>query len=195
MQQQRLKLHIFGASGTGVTTLGRALAAEWDFPYFDSDDYFWHRTDPPFVLRRDRGERNALMKADLDREERCILGGSVINWERPEDPERVFPIWDLMVFLWLPPDLRMARIRAREYGRYGDVIYNDPERRRHYEEFIAWCADYDHATGIASRTLIAHEEFLRGWKGPLLEMREDLTTSERMRLVAARVGELASGEV
>jgi len=40
-----------GAPGAGVPTLGRALGATLGLPYFDSDDYFWLSTEPPFTQR------------------------------------------------------------------------------------------------------------------------------------------------
>ena len=41
------RIHILGASGSGTTTLGRALAERLQCPHFDADDYFWVPTDPP----------------------------------------------------------------------------------------------------------------------------------------------------
>lgn len=32
---------IFGAPGSGKTTLGAELARQLDFPHFDLDDYHW----------------------------------------------------------------------------------------------------------------------------------------------------------
>jgi adenylate kinase family enzyme len=40
------RIHLMGASGSGVTTLGRALAARLALPHHDSDDYFWLPTAP-----------------------------------------------------------------------------------------------------------------------------------------------------
>jgi len=37
------RIHILGASGSGTTTLGRALAERLQCPHFDTDDYFWLR--------------------------------------------------------------------------------------------------------------------------------------------------------
>jgi adenylate kinase family enzyme len=52
-----MKLHIFGASGSGTTTLGRGLAAELGLMHLDSDDFFWEATDPPYTRRRPTPER------------------------------------------------------------------------------------------------------------------------------------------
>ena len=49
------RIHIFGASGTGTTTLGGTLAAALDCPHLDTDDYFWIKTDPAFRTVRETG--------------------------------------------------------------------------------------------------------------------------------------------
>jgi hypothetical protein len=51
-----------GASGAGVTSLGRALACALAVPHHDTDDYFWLPTDPPYRDKRDVGERLKLMR-------------------------------------------------------------------------------------------------------------------------------------
>ena len=43
------RIHVFGASGAGVTTLGRALADALGTPHHDTDDYFWLPTTPPIA--------------------------------------------------------------------------------------------------------------------------------------------------
>lgn len=45
------RIQIFGASDSGVTTLGFALAERLDCPYFDSDEYLWLPTDISLARR------------------------------------------------------------------------------------------------------------------------------------------------
>ena len=61
-----LKVHIVGASGSGTTTLARALAPELGATALDSDDYFWLPTQPPFTDRRDRALRHQLGQSGDD---------------------------------------------------------------------------------------------------------------------------------
>lgn len=172
-----MRLHIFGASSSGVTTLGLALSEKISISYIDSDDYFWERSEPPYTIRRKPAERNALVQQALQPAS-WILGGSVIDWG-----EAVFPAFDLVVFLWIPPSIRMARLKKRELERYGTVIYTDPGRKQQYEDFLAWAADYDHGTGIANRTLQAHERWMQQLGCPVLQLRGDYTTEERVKQV------------
>ncbi|HXB95598.1 MAG TPA: hypothetical protein VNU70_10580 [Puia sp.] len=61
-----MTLHLFGASGSGVTTLGHALSDRLGLPYFDADDFFWLPGDPPFTIKRPRDARNTSIRTALD---------------------------------------------------------------------------------------------------------------------------------
>ena len=37
-------IHIFGASGSGTTTLGKKISEELGYSFMDTDDYFSYRT-------------------------------------------------------------------------------------------------------------------------------------------------------
>jgi len=45
-------VHITGASGSGTTTLGRALAERLGWMHLDTDDFYWLPTDPPYREKR-----------------------------------------------------------------------------------------------------------------------------------------------
>ncbi|MBU6342335.1 MAG: adenylate kinase [Bacteroidetes bacterium] len=179
-----MKIHLLGASGSGVSTLGKALASRLQLDYFDSDAYFWAPSEPPFSQRREPSERNRLVMQDLQSSQGWVLGGSILNWGGA-----IFPPFDLIVFLYLPLELRMKRLEAREFARYGSVIYEDPERNRLFREFLAWARDYDENTGIANRTLQAHRAWLAEARAPVLEISGDLTVEERVLRVVEQLQE------
>ena len=56
------RIHIMGASGSGVTSLGRALADVLAVPHHDTDDYLWQPTTPPYRDMRGIPERLRLMR-------------------------------------------------------------------------------------------------------------------------------------
>ncbi len=71
-------IHIFGASGSGTTTLGRALSEALGLLHMDTDDYFWLPTDPKFTTKRPVDERLALMQADVDAADKgVVISGSL----------------------------------------------------------------------------------------------------------------------
>jgi len=106
--------HILGASGSGTTTLGAELARQLHCPHFDSDAYLWHPTDPPFDRIRPREERQRLLMADLGSSDAWILSGSLCGWG-----DVAIPLFDLVIYLWIPQDIRLARLMQRERERYG----------------------------------------------------------------------------
>jgi adenylate kinase family enzyme len=180
-----MKLHFFGASGAGVTTLGEALGAQLGVPYFDTDTYFWLPTEPPFTQRRPAAVRDALLARDLAEQPSWLLGGSLVGWG-----EHWLSAFDLAVFLWLPPTLRMARLQQREAERYGAAIRADPARAAQSRAFLAWAAGYDNNTSGGSRTLANHTNWLGRFTCPVLVLRGDLTVAERVARVQTTMREL-----
>lgn len=169
-----LKIHILGASGSGTTTLARALAPAVGATALDSDDYYWLPTQPPFRDRRDRALRRQLVMADLEHHPRAILSGAILGWG--DDLEHAF---DLVVFLSLPHELRVRRLRDRELTRYGEVN----------EAFIAWAAGYDDDPPTSStRNRRRQLEWLGERRCPVLRLEGDLTVADR---VALTLGHLA----
>jgi len=176
-----MKIHLFGASASGVTTLGYALAEKLNVSYFDSDQYFWLPTDPPFTCKRNPEERNRLIKTALTATENWIFGGSSVNWS-----ENVFPKFDLIVFLWLPPEIRLKRLKEREFERYGSEIYENPDRNKAYQEFMEWASQYDidpKESGFTGRSLKVHEDWIKSLNREVLEIRGDFSVAERIQKI------------
>ncbi|WP_185290168.1 AAA family ATPase [Chryseobacterium lactis] len=173
-----MRIHIFGASGSGVTTLGKALSEQLNIDYFDSDDFFWLKTEPPFTEKQSPEIRNQEASDILHHTRNWIFGGSMIHWG-----ENIFPAFDLVVFLYLPPEIRLERLRAREYERYGDEIIINPERAEKSEEFMNWAKDYDYDTGIANRTLNAHREWISKINVPFIDLSGDYELNQKMEII------------
>ena len=57
---------IIGASGTGKTTLGKALTSRLQCSHFDSDDFYHYPTDPPYLKQRSPDERVTLLQEGVD---------------------------------------------------------------------------------------------------------------------------------
>ncbi|HEV8438737.1 MAG TPA: AAA family ATPase [Methylomirabilota bacterium] len=172
------RIHILGASGSGTTTLGRPLAQRLGCPHFDTDDYFWLPTDPPFQQRRERSERQSRLGADLSPHRHWVLSGSLCGWG-----DVFIPSFDLVVFLWVPTAVRLARLAERERARYGaDAVAAGGRLHARYTGFMAWAAAYDDG-GLEMRSRRLHEEWLRALPCPVLRFADDRPTEVQLEQV------------
>ena len=71
------RIHIVGASGSGTTTFGNALAEVLPHTHLDTDDYFW---TTKFTEARPVPERREMLKEELLQSEQWILSGSLVGW-------------------------------------------------------------------------------------------------------------------
>jgi adenylate kinase family enzyme len=182
-----MKIHLFGASGSGVTTTGKALAEATGFSYFDSDAYYWLPSEPPFRYKRPAEARNGLLRADLARHPDWIFGGSATSWG-----DCWQEVLDLAVFLWIPPEVRMARLQRREYERYGEVICHDPDRKAQYDAFLAWAARYDDPH-FTRRSRTVHEQWMTTLACPVLRLEGDLSVAGRVDRILLEAERLRAG--
>ncbi len=165
-------IHIFGASGSGTSTLGRAVADRAGFRFLDSDDYIWQPTDPPFTTLRTGPERLALMERDLDEAEDAVLSGSLVGWGDP-----LMDRFTLAVRLIVPGDVRMDRLNRREYARYGRRILPGGDMYEQSQAFLAWAAQYDDgAPTMRSRAM--HDLWQEKLPCPLLTLDGTLPVDE-----------------
>lgn len=155
---------VMGATASGTTTLARALADRWSVPHADTDDYFWVPTDPPYVEKRDEARRLELMAEVFLPRPAWVLSGSVMGWGEP-----LLDHLDVLVFCTLDPDVRLARLRAREATRYGDRIGTGGDLEAAHDEFVIWAAGYETAD-FPGRSRALHEEWMTRFDGPVVRV-------------------------
>jgi adenylate kinase family enzyme len=107
-------IHSFGAAGSGTTTLASTLSAKNGHRHYDSDDFYWLPSDPPYQQKRTPSDRQMLLEAALDKADSWVVSGSLCGWGDP-----FLSRFELVVFLLVPTDVRLTRLRAREVVRYG----------------------------------------------------------------------------
>lgn len=162
---QSRRIHLMGASGSGVTTLGRALAGRLALPHHDTDDYFWLPTVPPYRTTRPPSERLRLMHEMFLPRLDWVLSGSVTGWG-----EELVPLFDLVVFVTTPREIRLQRLRAREAAHFGaDAVAPGGWRHDETQSFVDWASHYE-AGDREGRNLAKHEAWLAGLPCPVLRI-------------------------
>jgi adenylate kinase family enzyme len=157
---RRSRVHVLGASGSGTTTFGRALADYWSIPHADADDYFWVPTNPPFVQKRAENARLALMRDVFVPREAWVLSGSMSGWG-----DSIVAECDAVVFLTLDPRERMRRLESREARRRAGNEFDEVA----WSEFRDWASGYDDPA-FDGRSRIAHEAWLDQLDRPVLRL-------------------------
>jgi adenylate kinase family enzyme len=160
-------IHITGASGSGTSTAGEALAARLGVAHLDTDDFFWLPTDPPFRHKRPADERRSSLLDALRSGGDAVVSGAVNGWG--DEIENAF---DLIVFLYVETDIRLARLRERELRRFGKV---NPD-------FMTWAAQYDEGPP-EGRGLAKQKAWLGARACPVLVLEGDLSTHERLERI------------
>ena len=155
-------IHIVGASGAGTSTLGQALEREQGYRWLDTDGYFWQKTDPPFVKSLPREERVKLMSAAIQENPKCVISGSLCGWG-----DVFIPKFDLVVFVKTPTDIRIERLKKREYERHGERIREGGDMFEEHKKFITWAASYD-TGGLDMRSCALHEKWLTDVPCPVI---------------------------
>jgi adenylate kinase family enzyme len=147
------RIYILGASGTGTTTLGKALSDTHGAAHVDCDDHLWAPVEPPYSVRIAPQERIASMSEALGAGG-WILSGACHDWGGALATRA-----DLIVFLSLCPFERIRRLRAREKARFGRRIEAGGDMYDTHRAFIRWTRGYD-ARSIGGRNRAAHEDWL-----------------------------------
>lgn len=170
------RIYITGASGAGVTTLGKTLSGALQVPHADVDDFFWLPTDPPFSQRRRVADRLNLLQRALG-DDGWVLSGSFDGWGEPL-LERV----DLVIFVTAPTGIRMARLRARERARFGNRIDEGGDMAATHTGFMAWASRYDDPN-FYGRNRARHEDWLDSIPYPVLRIDGTAPTDQQLRAV------------
>lgn len=146
-------VHIYGAAGSGTSTLGKSLNNCYGYKHLDTDDYFWLLTNPPFIKKRPREERIVLLKRDIHNAPKVVISGALCGWG-----DELIQLFDLVVRLVVPSDVRINRLEQREYQRFGKRICSGGDMYEEHIKFIKWASEYDNGD-VTMRSKAEHDEW------------------------------------
>lgn len=176
-------IHIFGASGSGTSTLGKYISDKLGYKFMDSDDYFWLPTDPPFTAKREPSERVRLMKRDIEENENAVISGSIADWGN-----ELMPQFTLAVRLVTDTGVRLERLKRREYARFGARIMPGGDMYDEHQRFIKWASEYDDG-GLEMRSRRSHDEWQKMLKCKLLVLSGEDTPESNLGYILSELKE------
>lgn len=157
--------------------MGAALAARLGAVHIDTDDHYWLATDPPYQVRREIPGRLEGIAAEQARTGRWVISGTLDRWAEPAIAGA-----QLIVFLEVPTQVRLERLRAREQARFGESLLPGGAMHETHREFIEWAAHYEDGTQ-PGRSRPGHEAWLAGLDKPVLKLDGTRPTVELVEAV------------
>lgn len=179
-------IHILGPSGSGTTTVAKALSKKYKFAHFDADNYFWKPSNPPYQHLRSIEERQRLLKEDLKNEPRWIISGSFCGWGDIFRNQ-----FDLVIYLWTPINVRLRRLKSREQQRFGSAVLPGGKMFERHQKFLDSAARYDYDQ-TEFRNKRTHEEWMQKLNCPILKIEGEKTVKEIVSIIEAKIEELES---
>ncbi|OJJ15418.1 hypothetical protein BKI52_39065 [marine bacterium AO1-C] len=180
-----MKLIIFGASGAGTTTLAQSLGHQLGWTHLDADDYYWANTPIPYEVKVPLEERHENLRQDLEASKQVIISGSLVTWGK-----YWLQAFDLGIFLRIPHEVRMERLKQREIDRYGKALESE-YRQKKMHEFLTWASQYDDPS-FASRNISQHRRWIELLECEVLEIDGDFTNEARMQKVLDKIEKMKS---
>lgn len=122
---------ICGGNGSGKTTLGRELAKELQYKHMDIEDYYFLDTPIPYSKSRTREEVCELMLKDIKKYNNFII--SAVNGDFGAD---INSRYELAIFLDVPLDIRLKRVKQRAYDKFGDRVLAGGDMYEQEQQFF-----------------------------------------------------------
>ena len=108
---------ITGLNGSGKSTVCRLLAEKINYYSMDVEDYYFIDSDIPYSKFHTHEQTEKLMLNDILKYKNFVLATVNCNWSR-----EITSMCCLAVVLKAPLDIRMERIKKREYEKFGNRV-------------------------------------------------------------------------
>lgn len=119
-----------------------------------------------------------LLHADLVKESDWVLSGSLCDWG-----DFAIPLFTLVIFLWIPSDLRLKRLREREIDRYGiQALSPGGWFYQNHLDFMDYASAYEMG-GLDIRSKTLHEQWIAKQPCPVLRIEIPLPVKELVNVV------------
>jgi hypothetical protein len=120
---------------------------------------------------------------DLTAQEQWVVSGSLCGWG-----DVAIPLFELVVFLQIPHDIRMERLRQREHERFGARILPGGDMYEKSQQFFAWAASYDDG-GLGMRSRRLHDQWLSTLPCPILCFEGAYSIEEHLAVLMVEIAQ------
>ena len=147
---------VFGANGSGKSSLGRELARTIHYKYMDIEAYHFIKSVIPYTVARSREDCQRRLLADIKKHPSFVLSAVTGAFGK-----EITSMYRCAVFLSAPLDVRMERIRQREYVQHGERIRKGGDMHQQHLKFLDF---------VASRSLARIEQWAQTLACPVIRV-------------------------
>lgn len=118
---------VCGLNGSGKSTLGKALADALQFHFIDVEDLYFPKTDPNYLYASPRNEDEVakLLAKEIKAHENFVFASVRGKFGRRTLPNQgidVQAVYQYIVLIQVPKDIRMKRVRDRAFQKFGNRV-------------------------------------------------------------------------
>lgn len=121
---------ITGLNGCGKSTVCKLLAEKLNYYSMDVEDYFFIDSDIPYSKYHTHEQTKNLMFDDIVKYNNYVLATVNCDWG-----EEITSTYKFAVVLKAPLDVRMNRIRQREYEKFGNRVLKNGDLYESQQKF------------------------------------------------------------
>lgn len=130
---------VFGANGSGKSTIARELANILNFKHMDIEDYHFEKSEIPYTIERSYEDCLNLMLDDIKKTRSFVISAVTGDFG-----EEISSMYDFAVFILAPLETRIERIKQREFEKHGKRILKGGDMYEQHLKFVDF---------VSSRTL------------------------------------------
>lgn len=131
---------VCGMNGAGKSTLGRALAQKLGYRFIDIEDIYFPKTDLNNLYSSPRTDEEVekLLMQEISGSKAFVLAAVRGNYS-----ERIAKSFDLAVYVQIPKDVRMERVKKRSYEKFGERAMPGGDLYEREQRFFEMCLSRD----------------------------------------------------
>lgn len=174
---------ITGPSGSGKSSLGKIVAEKLDFPFFDVDDYIWKKNTPkPYTQMYSKAEKISRLSCNIEPCEHFVMAGSMSSFHQAFDNK-----FEMMVFLYAEPEIRLQRVHKRAMERFGKRILEGGDLYESHRKFLESNRRYE---TDGSPNLCEQKEWMKSLPCVKIELDGSKSLESNAKIIVAKWNQL-----
>jgi len=161
--------------------LGKRISEFYEIPWFDSDDFFWLPSNPPFSETRSREERIELLKSSVSGKKSFVLSGSIMGWGN-----FLMDDLELAIYKYVDREERLARLERREKEKFGARLEEGNDMFANHRKFMDWAMRYEDGD-MTMRSRMSEAAWMEKLRCPIVRIERNISIAEEMDIVAEAI--------